>query len=670
MSVAMGGRGLAKAGPAIVGCAAPLLHGMARVLPDAGCVRFGFASQRIVRGLGLLAGLVVSTGLLLPVSAIGGYEAARTRHITIALLVGNRTYQGKSNLPDLKYPDEDVLRMVRALLPFVAVENMKVLVRPAPDVAAELESLHVDSFWFPDRFFLFQAMEWVENRTMTLREQYGAKASIHVILYFSTHGDVQGIHLARGVLPGRVLMAQVDSLSADTVLLVADACFSSLWMQVKGEGTDFFPEDAVFKALSHLEKVGMISVQSSAREERDVVRGGLLTHVFCSGILGAADLDQDQRVDYEELRAYLDYYTRNNSALRHVRIKAPAPLNGRISDVVEPDENTTQGLMFPPTDDPTDTCYWIKDSGGRLVVELCKPANEWRRIILLPGRYHVMAFRPPRGWTGREGDFQVLPRRFLPVQETQMRGLWAWLGGEKGEEGQASLPSLIRPLTPEEVSYFKMSPVMGTAVSWRVLPGKVRKSIRMGASGAYQTLLHPDMTEDSEQLSDGTLGTANRNVESLTQERPFGALGLAVDIRITRLSFGYLSIGGEIDLGVSTDNLVGCVAGATVYRARYWSRMGMEWPRGNWPFRLLAVAGGFSAAQLGPGSGDCHPPSSAYRVPLGLTVGLEVDLLRETGGGVSMEVAIRPELAVEFQDRRGSAVAAFAGGTVLAGLEW
>ncbi|MFM7204705.1 MAG: hypothetical protein ACKO6N_28360 [Myxococcota bacterium] len=546
---------------------------------------------------------------------------------TLAILVGSGVYHGTDQMPPLQFADDDVLRFARMLQPLVQAEDLQLLFEPDAEVAAQARALGLSSWRAPQRDQLLIAFSRVEQRTRQLRlERPGVK--IQVLFFVSAHGDTFGVHLADTLLTGGELQEQLHRLTADGVVLVADSCFSDAWLGLKsgsrpqGVALAPLPLDAMADAVRNLERVGAVTAQSYTREERTLIRGGLVTHVLASALLGPADLDEDGRILYDELAAWLRTYGRSAGFADSIKVRQPRKPVQQPAAVVDLRALTPRGLELSRSAGSTTECFWIRRPGGALLAETCKAPAERRRLYLPAGSYWVQ-WRPLGSAWGREQVLTV-SRGFVPLQGDQLSGYWI-SGLFKGEKLASSPPRQARMLSEEESAYLSSTPFQ-TEVDWRALPGRESTGLRLSGQLPLTVLSGAEVLEGA--------------AVSLTQERPALLLQGVREWRIGAQRGGFVLVGGLLGLGLSGGNTLEAQGGLTLLPIQYGLRLG-------WERRLegLRLATSFNLGGLGYGvPGYAELPQGLARAGWS---GLELSLAHTQGRGRWLELGVMPSLVVE-----------------------
>jgi hypothetical protein len=402
----------------------------------------------------------------------------------------------------------------------------------------------------------------------------------------------------------------------------------------------------VAAAVRDLERVGSVTAQSYTREERTLIRGGLVTHVISSALLGPADLDQDGLILYDELKAYLETYARHTGFIDGIRVRQPRRPLHLPAALVDLNRLERRGLQLEPSSGRGAECFWIRAGAGQLVGELCKQAHERRRVYLPAGRYQVQWRTPPGNGWGREGTVEV-GQGFTPLWGDRLPSWWVsslFKGGASASPpgqpggvattaidapaGPAAPPASIQPeasataprppadsradhdpdlasgppatgqadhgpdlasrlpsdsragrgpdlasrppatarrLSDEESSYLASSPFQ-TPVTWRELPGRRQRALRLSVGMPLRSL------SGRETLQDLAVST--------TQERPLLGLSGVLDQRVTPLGAGYLSGGLELILAGSGGNRIDQTADALLWTAGCGAGSGSSAPSG------------------------------------------------------------------------------------------
>ena len=126
-----------------------------------------------------------------------------------------------------------------------------------------------------------------------------------LLVYYSGHADAEALHLGGDRLETRRVRQLVRGSSADVRILMLDSCRSGALTRVKG-GTQAPPfEIGVDQRLAGEGVIFLTSASANEdAQESDGLRGSFFTHYFVSGLVGAADQNEDGSVTLEEAYAY------------------------------------------------------------------------------------------------------------------------------------------------------------------------------------------------------------------------------------------------------------------------------------------------------------------------------------------------------------------------------
>jgi len=136
-----------------------------------------------------------------------------------------------------------------------------------------------------------------------------------LLVYYSGHADADALHVG----DERVAITQIRELvrgsSADFRMLMIDSCRSGALTRVKGGQAA--PEFDV-TIEERLRGEGLVFLTSSSAnedaQESDELRGSFFTHYFVSGLVGAADSDNDGDITLAEAYRYAYEHTVRSSS--------------------------------------------------------------------------------------------------------------------------------------------------------------------------------------------------------------------------------------------------------------------------------------------------------------------------------------------------------------------
>ncbi|HMJ50515.1 MAG TPA: caspase family protein [Polyangiaceae bacterium] len=298
---------------------------------------------------------------------------ARASVARFAVLIGNNT--GASDEAVLRYAENDAARMGEALKDVGGFPPQNVIVLRG-ETATTVE----------------RAIIATNDRVRAAVGQSGTQVVLFV--YFSGHADAMGLHLAGTRLELDIMEQLVRSSAAAFRVLVLDACRSGSLTRVKG-GAPAPP--FLLRMQDELDNQGAVFLTSSAShedaQESDEIGGSFFSHYFRSGLLGAADDDDDGKVTLEEAYAYAYRWTLSATSRTWAGTQHPTyryDVRGRGGIVMtEPRAHAANRstAVFPPG---RSYLIWQSTVAAAMVGEVAAGAAA-RTLSLKPGRYLVRA---------------------------------------------------------------------------------------------------------------------------------------------------------------------------------------------------------------------------------------------------------------------------------------
>jgi hypothetical protein len=324
------------------------------------------------RSASLVLGLLcLAAAILAPATQARAVEEAGPA--TFALIIGSNA-SVDTELPPLKYADDDAalyldlfrLLGARTYLLSRLDDNTR---RLHPQAAAEAME--------PLRASLQSALAQAATDVTQARDR-----GLQTVFYFvyAGHGNVQNgvgyITLEDARLTGADLERMFAAIPATSVHVIADACASYYLAYSRGPGGERRPiqgfEDA--PELSGDPRVGLLLSTSSARESHEwaAFQAGVFSHEVRSGLYGAADADNDGRVTYREIAAFV---SRANAAIPNERLRpnvhAKAPV---ASDTLL---DLRHGLSRRLDVDGAHAAhYWVEDALGVRLLDFHNDASQ------------------------------------------------------------------------------------------------------------------------------------------------------------------------------------------------------------------------------------------------------------------------------------------------------
>ena len=222
-------------------------------------------------------------GAVICLSLMCAAISARAEQARFGLVIGANV--GEPGEAVLRYAERDASRFADVLSRFAAVPEENLLLlrgRTAPRVEAIFAGL----------------------RARVSQENAAGHETVFFV-YYSGHADAQAMHLGASRLPLQRLRELLESTGATVKVMVVDACRSGELTRVKG-AVPASPFE--IQAEDTLASAGSAIITSSAvgedAQESERLGGGVFSHHFVTGLLGAADVSRDARVTLSEAYRY------------------------------------------------------------------------------------------------------------------------------------------------------------------------------------------------------------------------------------------------------------------------------------------------------------------------------------------------------------------------------
>ncbi len=272
---------------------------------------------RATRWAGLVAGLVLPL-LFAPSPTHAQAPDASSVEVRFALVIGYN-HSDDPGLDALRYADDDAIRYHELL----STVTERAVLLTTPDLETQ-ELLGGSSALAPTRQNVLDSLQNIRSAMMRAKAQ-GKRPVLYFV--YSGHGnyDAEGrgyVHLADGRFTTRDLFHRVlEPTRDDPVILVIDACNAGLMVNGRGRPAEISaerrPTGASRLDLASYPNVGLVLANSAIGETHEWGRflAGVFSHEVRSGMLGAADLDDDQRINFAELAAFI--------ASANARVKNP-----------------------------------------------------------------------------------------------------------------------------------------------------------------------------------------------------------------------------------------------------------------------------------------------------------------------------------------------------------
>lgn len=235
---------------------------------------------------------------------------ASARDVRFALVIG---WNGSDDaeLEPLRYADDDAIRYHELFS--ALTEETLLLTAPDEETSALIPGVRALGVAVPTRQNVLDAVQTL-RAAMARAKARGDRPILFFV--YSGHGnyDAEGrgyVHLADGRFTTRDLFARVlEPTRDDPVILLVDACNAALLVNGRGRPGDLSERRPAGRSrldLTDYPNVGVILASSQLGETHEWGRylAGVFSHEVRSGLLGAADLDDDQRIGFAELAAFV-----------------------------------------------------------------------------------------------------------------------------------------------------------------------------------------------------------------------------------------------------------------------------------------------------------------------------------------------------------------------------
>jgi hypothetical protein len=226
------------------------------------------------------------------------------------------------------------------------------------------------------------------------RKASGAAPGSKLIFYFTGHSDVNGLHLADGLLRKDELHALLRSVATESRIAFFDGCYSGALAAkgVKPAGEFVVPHAELDEPTG--------SVFFAATSGTDVayeveeLKGSLFSHHLVDGLYGAADGNHDGLVTIDELYQHvykqMGAYAAALPAARAQKPEYSVDLHGRGALVLSYLAKTTAPVEIDASVGGEVT---LTSDDGLQIFRLDKRAGEPLRLMLVPGSYAVTVRR-------------------------------------------------------------------------------------------------------------------------------------------------------------------------------------------------------------------------------------------------------------------------------------
>lgn len=338
----------------------------------------------------LLAALVAAGAASVPRGAQATPTAAiaaagSTRPHVFALIVTNNR-SATLERPDLKYADDDGARYHALFRGLAAREDVVLLTRFDESSARAYPELQA-GLAPPKLGAVRSALAALRARVEAARRA-GERAAFYFV--FAGHGDVDRgkgfLELEDGRLDADFLEHEVvEGVPADVQHIILDSCNSFFVINPRSPGGRRWatPQDLTSGFSQRHPQVGLLLSTNAEAEvyEWSQLGAGIFSYEVRAGLAGAADVDGDGVVRYDELGGYLESANHDvpNDDLRP-RILARGPFGRGDADLFASGALGGQSLVVGPGE----RHIWIRGARGERVLDVHKEKGGAVKVTL-PG---------------------------------------------------------------------------------------------------------------------------------------------------------------------------------------------------------------------------------------------------------------------------------------------
>jgi len=238
----------------------------------------------------------------------------------------------------------------------------------------------------PNRDTLFWEMKRLEERIDRAKSTY---RRVEVIFYYSGHSDEENILLGKEKIPYEDFRDKINSMAADVRIAILDSCASGAFTRYKGgKKKSPFLVDTAYDMKGYAFMTSSSSDEAS--QESDRLKGSYFTHYLLSGLRGAADVTQDNKVTLSEAYQFTFQETLQKT---EKTMSGPQHPNQYIQmsgkgDVVMTEIRKSPALLKIAKN--VSGKLFIHNRQNVLVVELNKPLGRPVELGLDVGKYRII----------------------------------------------------------------------------------------------------------------------------------------------------------------------------------------------------------------------------------------------------------------------------------------
>lgn len=318
-----------------------------------------------------------------------------------ALIVTNN-HSLELSRPDLKYADDDGAKYADLFSEAFGRDRVALLTEFDPD-SRRLYPRWVAAAKAPSRANLKRAVKELARIIAADREQ-GSLTEVYIVL--AGHGDIdkgQGfVELSDGRLTATALEFElVRAIKADRIHLIIDSCNSYFMLNPRKPGGKRWKVDTD-SANNLVEKYPHVGATLSTSAESvtyewSTLQSGIFSYEVRSALRGGADVDNDGRVRYDELAAFVS--TANSGIVNELyrpRVFVQGPNHDNRSVLMQLD-SMTRVLELPSAAKRVT----VRDAYGVRLLDVNKEAGGPLRLRLPVGDENLAIYETVQGGHGQ-----------------------------------------------------------------------------------------------------------------------------------------------------------------------------------------------------------------------------------------------------------------------------
>ena len=221
-----------------------------------------------------------------------------------------------------------------------------------------------------------------------LRQDKGRVRRTEFVFYYSGHSDEEGLLLGSSKFYYKELREDIKALDADVKIAILDSCSSGAFTRLKGgrRSSPFLIDDS-----SSMKGHAFLTSSSAdeAAQESDKLGASFFTHYLISGLRGAADTTQDEKITLNEVYRYAFDETLARTENTQAGPQHPSydiQLTGAGDLVLTDLRETSAGIIINET---LSGRLFLRGRDGALFAEVNKIAGIPVLLAMPPGRYSI-----------------------------------------------------------------------------------------------------------------------------------------------------------------------------------------------------------------------------------------------------------------------------------------